>query len=157
MKLYLMQHCKPLTKEEDPERPLSSEGDDDAQRIGRFLKKNKICIEKILHSGKTRSRQTAEIALSTSGIKAEIVEQIGISPLDEVKDIALSIQESQGDLMLVGHLPHLAKLVSLLVTGDESFPHMVSFQQGGIVCLSRNGEKKWCISWMVTPDLVCSS
>jgi len=55
--------------------------------------------------------------------------------------------------MIVGHLPFLGKLASLLLTGCES-ANTVAFKQGGIVCLSRSELKQWQINWMVTPEIL---
>jgi phosphohistidine phosphatase len=56
------------------------------------------------------------------------------------------------DTMVVGHLPFMAKLVSHLVTGDDS-PTLVAYQPGAVVCLELI-EKDWQINWMVRPELL---
>jgi phosphohistidine phosphatase len=56
--------------------------------------------------------------------------------------------------MFVGHLPFMARLASLLVTG-ASADSVVGFQMGGIVCLERDPTSRaWMVRWIVTPDLV---
>ena len=37
MRVYLMQHGKPIPKEENPERPLSVAGKKDVERMSEFL------------------------------------------------------------------------------------------------------------------------
>ncbi len=67
MKIYLMQHGKPVSKEENPDRPLSEEGRRDVGKMALLLH---TCIPlpgEILHSGKTRAEQTAEIIASKLG------------------------------------------------------------------------------------------
>ena len=54
--------------------------------------------------------------------------------------------------MLVGHLPHLSHLVSLLVTGNPD-DEIVRCRNAGIVCLSQQ-EGKWAIDWVMQPDLL---
>jgi phosphohistidine phosphatase len=56
--------------------------------------------------------------------------------------------------MIVGHLPHLARLASLLITGSETL-EVAAFQQGGVVCLEhdRAGES-WRIKWMLVPEIL---
>jgi phosphohistidine phosphatase len=57
-------------------------------------------------------------------------------------------------LILVGHLPHLGKLASLLTAGSES-SSVVSFQQGGVVCLRSDEEvTDWAIAWMLVPEII---
>jgi phosphohistidine phosphatase len=55
------------------------------------------------------------------------------------------------DLMLVGHLPHLSKLASLLLTGspDQS---PVTFTRAGIICLQKDDSAHWTVAWSVTPE-----
>jgi phosphohistidine phosphatase len=55
--------------------------------------------------------------------------------------------------MIVGHLPFLSKLASLLLTGSES-SETVAFKQGGIVCLKCKDKNLWQIDWMITPELL---
>ena len=93
MRIYLMQHGKPVSKEEDSERPLSDEGRNDVERMADFLQRSGVRIEGILHSGKTRARQTAEIMVSRLNPGLEPQERPGLSPLDDVKEIADQIQK----------------------------------------------------------------
>jgi phosphohistidine phosphatase len=55
--------------------------------------------------------------------------------------------------MIVGHMPFVSKLASLLLTGSES-SGTVAFRQSGIVCLNYSDENQWQLSWMITPDLL---
>ena len=154
MNIYLVQHGKPVPKEENPDRILSNQGKEDVERVASFLMKTGIKVDDIFHSGKTRARETAEIMISKLTPGKEPVEKKGISPLDDVKVIAKEIKQGQKDLMIVGHLPHLAKLTSFLITGSDSHT-VVSFQQGGVVCLRHNDEEKvWTIAWMLVPEIV---
>ena len=153
MRIYLMQHGKPVSKEEDPDKPLSEQGRDDVARVAQFLKRCDVTIDKIFHSGKTRARQTAEIVMSSLNPGETPKEKSGLSPLDDVKEIARQVNERDKDLLIAGHLPHLGKLVSLLVAGSDTIP-VVSFQQGGVVCLEKGEEGGWTISWMLVPEII---
>jgi phosphohistidine phosphatase len=57
--------------------------------------------------------------------------------------------------MLVGHLPHLSRLVGMLVTGNPDNV-VVRFRNAGIVCLSQQ-EEKWAIDWIMQPDLLAGA
>ncbi len=151
--VYLMQHGIPVSKADDPERPLSAQGIKDVENIAEFLQKRGIIVKDIYHSGKRRARETAEIMGIRFAPGAEPKERRGLSPLDDVGDIADQINEGNGDLLIAGHLPHLEKLTSLLVIGNESVP-VVSFQQGGLVCLERHEDKDWTVAWMLVPELI---
>ncbi len=153
MKLYLMQHGRPVAKEEDPDRPLSDQGKKDVEKMADFLNQLGVRIEEAFHSGKTRARQTAEIMISRLNPGLALVQRDGLSPLDDVKEIAGHIKEAKKDLLIIGHLPHLGKLASILITGTESVP-VVSFQQGGVVCLEKGGEAQWSVVWMLVPEIL---
>jgi phosphohistidine phosphatase len=84
-------------------------------------------------------------------VKAQ--ERTDLAPLDDVKEIASQIRGANKDLLITGHLPHLGKLASLLVSGDEAIA-VVKFQQGGVVCLEKDEEDRWTVDWMVVPELI---
>ena len=74
------------------------------------------------------------------------------NPNDDVTLVAGSLQGEHESIVIVGHLPHLSKLVGLLVAGDPE-TEVVRFRNAGIVCLSRK-EKSWAIDWVIQPDLL---
>ncbi len=153
MRIYLMQHGKPVSKEEDPDRPLSEQGKNDVERMADYLQKWGVSVEGVFHSGKTRARQTAEIMASRLNPGMEAQQKPGLSPLDDVSDTAKLLKDAEKDPLIAGHLPHLAKLTSLLIAGNESRP-VVRFQQGGVVCLEKDEEGHWGIAWMLVPEIV---
>jgi phosphohistidine phosphatase len=155
MNIYLVQHGKPVSKEEDPKKPLSKEGVEDIKKTAVYLKKvGGIRVKEIFHSGKTRARQTAEIMCSGLIPGKEPQEKAGLAPLDDVKIISGEIAKMRNDSMFVGHLPHLARLASYLTTGNVS-GSVVGFQQGGVVCLKYNDEEEnWTIAWMLVPEII---
>lgn len=57
------------------------------------------------------------------------------------------------DHALVGHLPHLQRLASLLLFGAAEKKN-VAFAMGGIVALERDDAGNWSLRWMVIPDLI---
>ncbi|MCZ6522899.1 MAG: histidine phosphatase family protein, partial [Alphaproteobacteria bacterium] len=61
MRLYLVQHGEALAKEVDAERRLSADGRRDVRRLAEFLAKSGLRVRKVLHSGKARARETAEL------------------------------------------------------------------------------------------------
>ena len=154
MNIYLVQHGKPVSKEKNPDKPLSDRGRDDVGKMAGFLKKAGVQVKTVFHSGKTRARQTAEIISSKINPDKESQKREGLSPLDDVKVIAEEIKQGHEGFMIVGHLPHLGKLISLLITGSDS-SQVVSFRQGGVVCLRTNeGELNWAIAWMLVPEIL---
>ena len=77
----------------------------------------------------------------------------GIDPLDPTEELARTVNARAEDLMVVGHLPFMARLVARLIVGKEG-ASVVAFQPGAIVCLERTEGGSWSIVWMVTPELV---
>lgn len=152
MKVYLVQHAEPKPKDEDPERPLSEKGEDDLKKMTSFLKGKNLKVGKIMHSGKLRARQTAEIlseAIESGGVE----EAEGLKAKDDPGIWGDKLRSETEDIMLVGHLPHMGKLAGLLVAGDPE-RSVISFQMGGVVCLTNeNEEESWSVQWMVTPQL----
>jgi len=153
VKLYLIQHGEATAEEIDPSRPLTGKGRSDVQKIDSFLKGAGVGPRLILHSGKTRARQTAEIIAAQLGPDCRVREREGLAPNDPVKVLANELSEMATDLMIVGHLPFLGKLASLVIAGSESI-NVVGFRQGGVVCLQRTEDRTWQVAWMVTPELL---
>ncbi len=73
--------------------------------------------------------------------------------MDEVAVVKDEIEKLDGDLMIVSHLPFLAKLSSLLLTGSEE-PAVVGFQQGGVVALEKSDNGLWSVSWVIIPEII---
>ncbi len=59
------------------------------------------------------------------------------------------------NLILVGHLPYLSRLVAQLL-GLPADKQVVRFQMGGVVGVERDQTEQWLVRWMVTPDLLLS-
>jgi phosphohistidine phosphatase len=152
MALYLVQHGKSLPKDVDPEKGLSEEGKLEVRKIAETARSYGIHVSRIIHSGKTRARQTAQIFASELNIGQEIEEGAGLKPLDDVAACAVNI-DPEADLMLVGHLPFMEKLTSYLVIGSDEKP-IFKFQNGGIVCLEKGPDEKfWIVKWSLSPNI----
>ena len=153
MKLYLVQHAQALPSEQDPSRPLSEAGRSETSRIVRFLEPLRLTVERIWHSGKTRAAQTAEIYARAVGVSEGLTAREGLAPNDNVALLRDELAVATGDTMIVGHMPFVARLTSLLLTGYES-PPIVAFVNAGIVCLGRGPDNRWQVEWVVTPQLL---
>src|ERR687897_643977 len=70
----------------------------------------------------------------------------------EVEAVARRISDWTSDVMLVGHLPFMGKLVAHLVAGDERKP-VAAFVPGTVVCLEQGEAGHSAIMWMVRPEL----
>lgn len=153
MKLYLVQHAEARREDEDPTRPLTEKGWQDARRVAWYgTERAGVRPRRVAHSGKLRARQTAGV-WSTHLAGAEVVEAGGLDPGAEPGIWVDRLKGETADLMLVGHLPHLNRLASrLLCENDEK--GVVAFQNGGVICLQRDPEGRWSVRWALTPEIV---
>ena len=152
MALFLVQHGKSLPKNLDPDQGLSDQGIAEVNRIAAVAKEYKVQVNCICHSGKTRARQTAEIFASALEPKQGVLEKTGLKPLDDVTVFAKSIN-SEENVMLVGHLPFMERLLAHLITDNAEKP-VFKFQNGGIVCMDIDPESQsWIIKWTLMPAI----
>ncbi|UCG32241.1 MAG: phosphohistidine phosphatase SixA [Phycisphaerales bacterium] len=153
MKLLLVQHGDALPKEKDPERPLSPRGRSEVERLAAFLGNSGLRLTRILHSGKLRAAQTAELLAARILPDARPEAATGLNPNDPTEQIATRAVRWNDDVALVGHLPHMAKLAARLLTDKEDTP-TVAFVPGTAACLERVGADQWTLAWMIRPDLL---
>lgn len=151
MHLYLVQHGKALDKEENPERPLSEQGRADVEKMASFL--SGIEVTRIIESGKLRATETAGIIGNALG--KDVQQGENLSPLDNPGEWVGSLNKTSDSTMLVGHLPHLGKLASLLLVGAPEVD-VIQFMPCGVLCLKRDdGENSaWTVQWMIVPDML---
>ena len=151
MVVFLVQHGEAKPKDVDPDRSLTDRGRVETKRVAAIAGRMKLDVHQIWHSGKTRAEQTAAIfggALAPVGGVASVT---GLAPNDDVHPIAEALERESRPLMLVGHMPFMARLAGLLLTGNtEQAP--VKFRNSAIVCLTHAGER-WQVGWILTPEM----
>ena len=156
MDIYLIQHAESVSEKEDPARPLSDEGKDTMEKVGALAARLGIKPDLIFHSGKLRAGQTAEILARHLGRSDKVHEKQGLGPLDPVAPVAEWLKEaarSLSGLAIVGHLPFLDKLASLLVVKDENLG-VVSFQNGAITKLVPKADgATYALQWLIIKEL----
>ena len=81
-----------------------------------------------------------------------ISETDGLAPNDNPGIWFERISKSTNDVMLVGHLPHLARLLSLLLSGEEK--KIVNFETGTVICLKSSEDGSWAIEWIIKPGMI---
>jgi len=151
MRVYLVQHGLAKEKDQDAARPLSAQGREDVTRIAGFLGLfEKPRPVRILHSGKLRAQQTAEMFSEAWG-NIPVAQAAGLSPDDDLSIWADRLNAMDEDLLLIGHLPHLQRLAGLMLCADSE-REVVRFRNGGVVCLERY-DNGWSILWQLNPTL----
>ena len=155
MALFLVQHGISAPKDKDPERGLTDLGREETTRIAQVAKGYNIPVHKIGHSGKKRAEQTAGIFHEILALEIPTKKISGVNPLDDVRIFAATI-ELEENLMVVGHMPFMERLVSFLTTGSEDC-RVYKFQNSGIVCLDmergEDNNKDWFIKWTLNPNI----
>ncbi len=150
MAIFLVQHGVSLPKNKDPGKGLSKTGVSDTVKIAQVAKMYQIPVLKIVHSGKKRAEQTARIFAEEFEGSLPCEQISGINPMDDVTEFGDKI-DPKSNVMIVGHLPFMEKLVSYLATGDMG-QKIYKCQNSGIVCLDHE-EDYWFIKWTLNPDI----
>ena len=156
MELYLMQHGEARTKEEDPDRPLTDAGRATVELVATRASGFGLRLDVIQHSGILRARQSADILATQLGAFELVQEREGLTPLDPVAPVADWLLEQAARsraVALVGHLPFLDRLASLLVAGDEA-AEALAFRTGGLVKLVPKRQRVgFAVAWVLAPEL----
>lgn len=160
MNVYLVQHGQALSEERDPQRRLSDEGRTAAAMVAghvaalgsRFMDPP---LTQIWHSGKLRAEQTADVYARALAPALTPTPRGGMNPQDDpaaVYETLIALRDQPGALLIVGHLPHLARLTGLLLA-DDAEKAVVGFVNAGIVkvCPTESG---WAVAGYITPACV---
>jgi len=153
MELYLVQHGASKSEAEDPQRSLTDEGKRTVERMAERLSMIGLSLDRIEHSDKLRAQQTAEILAAKIHPANGTVQVPGLGPNDDVEPTRVRLTRETKNIMLVGHLPYLSRLVSRLL-GLERDQTLVRFQMGGVVKLDREDADRWVLCWIFTPELL---
>lgn len=148
---YLVRHGESKSELEDPAKPLSDDGREEIRRVARYAAAIGIDVVQIRHSDRLRARQTAEILAEHLVPRLGIREGEGLAPGDEPDRIRADLEDADESLMLVGHLPHLSRLISVLVVGDSE-REIIRPETGTMICLVKI-ERGFRLSWVLTPEL----
>jgi len=153
MKLLLAQHGVAQSKQQDPQRPLSEAGIADVNCVANFMHESGITVERVIHSGKLRAQQTAEIFAKVITTEESIEVNDALNPNDDPTTFCNQIENSLQDTLVVGHLPFMSNFFSLLALNSKTNA-IVSYQPGSVVCLEKNDEGFWLLNWMIRPELL---
>lgn len=150
MYLYLVQHGEAQPEAEDPSRGLTEKGAEDTRKCACSVKGMNVNVAAIFHSGKKRALQTARIIEQEICTGRILSETDGLAPNDDPGIWAARLSGMEEDTVLVGHLPHLARLAALLLCGNRD-GSVIDFVNSGIICLRRSPEGNWNVNWIRKP------
>ena len=151
MEVYLVQHGEAAPESADPERALTARGRADVERVARAPARAGLAVSAVHHSGKLRARQTAEILASFLVPSPGVLETPGLGPNDDPAEAARLVETAREPALIVGHLPHLSRLASLLLLRDAE-REVVAFRTGALVCLSGDAGG-WRLRFLLTPEI----
>jgi phosphohistidine phosphatase len=150
--VVLVRHANAVSTEEDPTRPLSVTGRQQAERMASWLAGLNPMLEEIRHSGMARAERTAEIFAKRLGVKASCLRRThGLTPHDDPERIASDFEGHDGHIMLVSHLPFIGRLASLLLTGDSDLLSL-RFANAGVAALAMKSGQ-WQLVALVSQEM----
>jgi phosphohistidine phosphatase len=140
MNLFFLRHGKAFPRSAkwrpDSKRPLTREGEKRVMEAARGLQALGVSFDLILTSPYARALRTAEIVARVYGAR-KLFETNRLVPEAPLKDI---IDEINGNfssfetVVLVGHEPFLSKLISTLLSGDDTLS--IDLKKGALCKLS---------------------
>jgi phosphohistidine phosphatase len=154
--LHLLRHAHagdPLKwRGSDDDRPLSSKGRSQAERLGAMLASVGFTTDAIVTSPKVRARQTAEIVADRLGLRItsddRLADSLSLTALERI----LVDAGDPGSIVLVGHDPDFSELLGLL-TGAS----LTTMRKGAIARI--DGPRPFepsagVLRWLVPPEVV---
>ena len=141
--LYLVHHAEALDGIIDPQRALSDRGHAHAEALAARVASREAKPSVIWHSGKLRARQTAEYFRRACNPLATFAATHGLQPDDPPHWIVDVVNGDPRDIMLVGHMPHLLRLLGALDPGSESAR---AFPPHGCVAMEPQ-DRGWREAW----------
>jgi len=159
IELHLLRHAHagdPMKwKGADFDRPLSTKGRAQAERLGSLLARADFKSDAILTSPKVRALETAELVAERIGVKPiledRLAETVTLADLEQI----LTSAGNPSRPVIVGHDPDFSELLALLVGASE-----IPMRKGALarVDLARPIEPATgVLRWLLPPDLIPAS
>jgi phosphohistidine phosphatase len=146
---YLVRHGTATAGPDDRVRPLTPAGRAEVLATARTLAARGVAVTEIRHSGLVRARETAEILGESLAPPQGINAAMGLAPEDDPDVAAAELELTAEPVMLVGHLPHLARLTAALVKGAAV--ERIAFAPATAVGLRRRPDG-WELELLVPPS-----
>lgn len=121
--LILLRHAEPEpggAGQDDPERPLTERGREQALEVGRWLRAKGLGCDEVVCSPAQRTRETMQEVAEAGCPEAEVQIEHRLYNADANEVLAV-VRESISDanvLLVVGHAPGLPTVASLLADGE---------------------------------------
>jgi phosphohistidine phosphatase len=144
MRLFLVHHADAVGPAVDAQRPLSARGLAQVAWLAAEARVRGTRPTLIWHSGKLRSRQTAEQFLRSCNPSAVFRAVRGLLPEDPTGWIADALSLEDQDTLVVGHIPQLPALARVLGASDP-------LPLNGMIAFERSATMKYEQQWVLAP------
>jgi phosphohistidine phosphatase len=115
VRCYLVRHGSAAPGPDDRARPLTAAGRAEVEETARALRSRGAAVAEIRHSGLARARESAELLGRALAPPRGVHAASGLAPEDDPDIARAELEVATEPLLVVGHLPHLARLVGTLV------------------------------------------
>jgi phosphohistidine phosphatase len=145
--IYLVHHGDAVGPDVDVRRPLSDSGRGAVLLVADAAARRGVKPAHIWHSGKLRARQTAEVFWKVCNPLATLTAERNLQPADPAEWIRDRLVGEASDVMIVGHMPHLARLLRMMV-GEDPDATAHTFPIHGMVALETTDDL-WMERWRI--------
>lgn len=159
MNLYVLRHGIAAERDarrypDDGLRPLTGKGVARMRREAAGMRALGLRLDAIISSPLLRARQTAEIAREALGAPLSISDALvpGAHPALLLAEIAATRGDAAA-VMVVGHEPHLGRLVAFALTGSAD-DEIARLKKGALCCLRLDDDGVGQLLWALTPAQV---
>ncbi|HLN59703.1 MAG TPA: phosphohistidine phosphatase SixA [Thermoanaerobaculia bacterium] len=141
MEIWILRHAKAEEGGQgtaDEERALTPAARRRMRSAARAIAGLEPKFEAILTSPLRRARQTAEPVARALDLPDDLIETDALTPGADPKEILQEIEKRRlKRVLLVGHMPHLGRLLGYLLTGRSTDP--MEMKKGALACIEFEG------------------
>jgi phosphohistidine phosphatase len=157
MEIYLLRHAIAVESEkfrgEDSRRPLTREGAKKMRRAAKGIRSLGLSFDLILTSPYLRARETADIVAHVCKLRRVECSDF-LTPGGDQRKLLGQLRElrSKKSVMLVGHEPHLGRLLATLI--GARLAAALQLKKGGVCLLSAERLRYGAcakLEWLLTP------
>jgi phosphohistidine phosphatase len=153
MLLFLVRHGEAVRADTaDSYRALTPEGAAEVEEMASHLEAIRVSTDIIFHSTKARAKQTAGIFARYLNPAKGMTESPDLGPMTDPMLWAERLNTMDEKVMIVGHLPYMSRIASLLISGFAS-ETAVTFTTASVACLRRD-HGAWSLLWLITPEII---
>ncbi|MEH6550884.1 MAG: phosphohistidine phosphatase SixA [Pseudomonadales bacterium] len=147
--MYIMRHGQAHMASVDSERELSSVGVEQSLAMAK-VSLSDLLINRVFVSPYIRARQTLDTVMSQLDV-VDIQVSDYLTPDREPQEFIDCLDDQQGDLLVVSHMPLVSRLVQYLVYGDDGYGP--AFDTSAIACLEADQWLAGCarLRWLKAP------